>query len=116
MSIETVGEVAVITFGIVGAVVVGHKAQTMVKKHGGGAADQLIAGTVASGLVAAIPPVAVATGIVAAGAGAAYAVQHRKEAGRLVSEFFDTQKRRAAEAYSRVRRNSESDAVLSAAE
>jgi hypothetical protein len=60
---NTVTEVAIIGFGLVGAVVAGNAAAKIVKRHEGTQCEQLAAGCVAAGLSAAVLPAAAVAGL-----------------------------------------------------
>ena len=60
---NTVIEVAVIGFGVVGAVVAGNAAAKLIERNAGSRSEQLAAGCVAAGLSAAVLPAAAVAGL-----------------------------------------------------
>jgi hypothetical protein len=60
---NTVTEVAIIGFGLVGAVVAGNAAAKIVARNGGTECEKLAAGCVAAGLSAAVLPAAAVAGL-----------------------------------------------------
>lgn len=79
MSIETVVNVGLITFGLVGAVCAGNAAQRIAQRHNCTEAEQMAAGCVGVGLAMAVAPATAAAGMMIVGKKGYEAFKNRKE-------------------------------------